>query len=106
MKNNKSAQSYHSLIRSSSVFRYDNKILIHYCLTNKASLFFSVSRGFGSAVIRNLFKRRIRMLSRGFVVKGGRLLGLAVRPLRPNLSFDDLSHCFLALKKNINKEVS
>ena len=53
-----------------------------------------VSRKYGNAVVRNLFKRRCRGLFRTCMINRGLSIALIVRPNKKNLSFTEIQLAF------------
>ena len=63
---------------------------------------FVVSRKYGNAVSRNLFKRRVRMLFIENFISRGNAVSLIIRPKKQNISFNNLSDAFECLYKKIS----
>jgi len=62
---------------------------------------FVVSKKYGNAVSRNLFKRRVRMLFIEKFISRGVGVSLIIRPRKQNISFNNLSDAFECLYKKI-----
>ena len=60
-----------------------------------------VSKKYGNAVSRNLFKRRVRMLFIEKFISRGVGVSLIIRPRKQNISFNNLSDAFECLYKKI-----
>lgn len=61
-----------------------------------------VNKKYGTAPNRNLFKRRVRVLFSELTDQYSDLnIGLMVKPLKQNISFQDLTSCFGALNEKI-----
>ncbi len=60
-----------------------------------------VSKKYGIAVKRNLFKRQARSLYRELVNKNERSFGLIVKPLKTNISYEVLCLSFDTLNKEL-----
>ena len=64
-----------------------------------------VNRKYGNAPNRNLFKRRTRVLFSELIERYSNLnIGLMVKPLKQNVSFQDLTDCFELLNKKIKEK--
>ena len=60
-----------------------------------------VSKYYGNAVVRNLFKRRCRSLFRNNLIKRGSCIALIIRPKKLNISFMDMKAAFESLNEKI-----
>ena len=61
-----------------------------------------VNKKYGNAPNRNLFKRRARVLFSELTEQYSDLnLGLMIKPLKQNISFQDLQDCFKLLNEKI-----
>ena len=65
------------------------------------ALGFIVSKYYGNSVMRNLFKRRCRMLFRTRLVNKGIIVALIVCPKKQNISLKDLDFAFGGLYEKI-----
>ena len=65
-----------------------------YLSRSQPSLGFIVSKYYGNSVMRNLFKRRCRMLFRTRLVNKGIIVALIVCPKKQNISLMDLNLAF------------
>ena len=96
-----SKKNFSSNLLGSSVFIF-NGIKIYYKESNQNKIGFIVSRAFGSAVKRNLFKRRCRYF---FINKNSnysKKLSVIVRPIDSNhFSFDVIENSFNKLFKKL-----
>ena len=85
-------------------FLFNNSILFKYC-KGPASLRFILTKKYGNAEERNLFKRRARNIIRdiemSFLFKR---VELFIKPLQPNISFPVLRESFVQLQKKLVKE--
>ena len=64
-----------------------------------------VNKKYGNAPNRNLFKRRARALFSDLIEQYSDLnIGLMIKPLKQNVSFNDLKDCFGLLNKKIAGE--
>ena len=71
-------------------------LFIHSNILKKAGIGFLVSRKYGNAVQRNLFKRRCRALYKNFNFKNKKA-SVIIRPLIKNISFAKLNRDFKKL---------
>ena len=86
---------------SSQSFRYNGSVLFKCCPGSKG-LRFCVTKKYGNAVQRNLFKRRTRSVFNRFVERNSmNNYMLYVTPLKPSVSFQTLQKAFLTLQDNI-----
>jgi len=61
-----------------------------------------VNKKYGDAPSRNLFKRRARVLFSELIEQYSNLnIGLMIKPLKQDISFQDLKDCFELLNKKI-----
>jgi len=61
-----------------------------------------ISKKYGNAPNRNIFKRRARQLFDDLVKEHAQLpLGLMIKPLKQNVSYQDLQTCFGVFNKKI-----
>ena len=60
-----------------------------------------VSKYYGNAVARNLFKRRCRALFRNKLLNKGISIALIIRPKKQNITFNDVESAFEGLYENI-----
>ena len=64
-----------------------------------------VNKKYGNAPDRNLFKRRARALFYELIEQYSDLsIGLMIKPLKQNVSFQDLVDCFDLLNKKIKEK--
>ena len=64
-----------------------------------------VNKKYGNAPNRNLFKRRARVLFSDLIEQYSDLnIGLMIKPLKQNISFQDLTDCFDLLNKKIKEK--
>ena len=61
-----------------------------YTSGSRPSLGLIVSKHYGNSVVRNLFKRRCRAIFRNKFITRGVLIALIVRPIKQNISFQDM----------------
>ena len=74
-----------------------------YNFSNDVYLYFMVTRNYGNAPNRNIFKRRVRFLFNGLIKKyPNNPIGLMVKPLHENISYMSLKEGFGLLEKKIN----
>jgi len=69
---------------------------------NGPSLGLVVSKKYGNAVQRNLFKRRCRSIFRIVLVNGGSELSLIVRPKSKNISYVSIINSFSAAYEKLS----
>jgi ribonuclease P protein component len=96
-----SSQFFNQLAGSSQSFYYKNYITFKYNQSQKGPLYFIVSKKYGNAVQRNLFRRRVRSLYRSLVAQKKDSFGLIVKPLKTNISYKALGLSFDALDKEL-----
>ena len=61
-----------------------------------------IARKYGSAPLRNTFKRRAKVLFDGLVKQYAHLsIGLMVTPLKKDISYQELQQCFNDFNKKI-----
>jgi len=61
-----------------------------YTSAPRPSLGLAVSKHYGNSVARNLFKRRCRAIFRNKFINKNALVALIVRPIKQNISFQDM----------------
>ena len=61
------------------------------------SLGFIVSKKYGNAVQRNLFKRRCRSIFKSVIIDGGSELSIIVRPKSQNIPFSSIYSSFSSI---------
>ena len=61
------------------------------------SLGFMVSKKYGNAIQRNMFKRRCRDAFRSVIIKGGSRLSIIVRPKSKRISFESIYSSFFTI---------
>ena len=85
-------------------FLFKNSVLFKYC-KGSSSLHFMLTKKYGNAVERNLFKRRARNIIKDpEVFSLVKRVDLFVKPLRPNISFSVLRESFVRLQEKLVKE--
>ena len=72
-----------------------------YTSAPRPSLGLAVSKHYGNSVARNLFKRRCRAIFRNKFINKNALVALIVRPIKQNISFQDMD---VALEKLYEKK--
>jgi len=76
-----------------------------YGFSNDEYLYLMVNKKYGNAPSRNLFKRRSRALFSELTEQYSSLnIGLMIKPLKQNISFQDLADCFQLLNKQIKEK--
>ncbi len=66
-----------------------------------------VNKSYGNAPSRNVFKRRARFLFSQLIKKyPDKTIGIMIKPLRQNISYDLLKQSFSRLENQINLENS
>ena len=89
-------------MQSSQSFHCNNCIHFTYGFSNDEYLYLMVNKKYGNAPNRNLFKRRARVLFSELTEQYSDLnLGLMIKPLKQNISFQDLQDCFKLLNEKI-----
>lgn len=68
-----------------------------YVVGGGPSLGFIVSKKYGNAVQRNLFKRRCRSVFGSVIINSGSFLSIIVRPKSSNVSYASICNSFSAL---------
>ncbi len=105
MRTQNSSYSFKHLIQSSQSFNCNKCIHFTYGFSNDEYLYLMVNRKYGNAPRRNLFKRRARVLFSKLIERYSNLnIGLMVKPLKQNISFQDLTDCFDILNKKIKEK--
>ncbi len=61
-----------------------------YAYASQPALGLIVSKHYGNSVARNLFKRRCRAIFRNKFITRGVLIALIVRPVKQNISFQNM----------------
>jgi len=94
-----SASKQFSLVfDNAKIFNYQGLLILKYSLSLKeAFLGFAIGKNFGSAVCRNRFKRICRACFKESFDES--IVGVIVRPLKPNLDTDLIEKAFMELKK-------
>ena len=77
-------------------------LLINCIHKNPPALGFIVSKHYGNAVARNLFKRRCRNIFRTTIINQGIDIALIVRPENQNIPFTEIKNSFRDLYENIS----
>jgi len=90
----------------SKIFKLAQSFLVHdvlfkYTIKKGCGIGFAVSTKYGSAVQRNLFKRRCRFLYRKIFVNQKRVASIIVKPKTKNISFSSLNESFKILYDKI-----
>ena len=89
-------------MQSSQSFNCNNCIHFTYGTSNDEYLYLMVNKKYGNAPNRNLFKRRARVLFSNLIEQYSDLnIGLMIKPLKQNVSFQNLTDCFELLNKKI-----
>ena len=92
-------------MQSSQSFNCNNCIRFTYGTSNDEYLYLMVNKKYGNAPNRNLFKRRARVLFSDLIEQYSDLnIGLMIKPLKQNVSFQDLVVCFNLLNKKIKEK--
>ena len=92
-------------MQSSQSFNCNNCIHFTYGFSNDEYLYLMVNKKYGNAPNRNLFKRRARALFSDLIEQYSDLnIGLMIKPLKQNVSFQDLIDCFDLLNKKIKEK--
>ena len=73
-----------------------------YCDWNTPVLGFIVSKKYGNAVKRNLFKRRCRELFKKNIINHKLHMAIIIRPNNNNISYNELNSAFKDLLLKIN----
>ena len=76
-------------------------LLFKYKKEENPKLGFIVSKKYGNAVRRNQFKRRCRSKYSGFK-KNGFKYTLIIKPMKQNVAWPNILHCFNILEQKIN----
>ena len=72
-----------------------------YAPRHPPAISFIVSRRYGNAVARNLFKRRCRALFQNKFIQSGSSVALIVRPNKKEISFSDINFAFKGLCEKV-----
>ena len=85
---------------SSQSFRHNSSILFK-CCPGSSGLRFCITKKYGGAIQRNLFKRRTRAIFQQFIKTDSPFCGylLYITPLKKGISFGVLQKAFLGLQK-------
>ena len=95
---------FNQRLRSSVSFSYKNLMAFQYSNTIKDKyLYLMVSKKYGNAVKRNQLKRWVRIIYRQALQKYPGL-GLMVRPIKSELTFDDVRLSFQSLILNLQEK--
>ena len=86
---------------ATSSLQCNNCVVFNYSKQGHPALYFIVKTKYGSAIKRNLFKRRVRWLFKAFFYNSD--IGLVVKPLKSNISYSELLLCFEQLKQKYQK---
>ena len=79
-----------NLIMNISKSLFIGDLSFKYTSAARPSLGLIVSKHYGNSVVRNLFKRRCRAVFRNKFINRGALVALIVRPIKQNISFQDI----------------
>ncbi|MBG98687.1 hypothetical protein CL659_06220 [bacterium] len=92
-------------MRPAQSFRYNGSVLFRFC-SNASALHFCVTKKYGNAVERNLFKRRARSLFKEFSKPGDPFYNYTIymTPLKKNISFSTIHRAFLNLQAQLLKQ--
>ena len=75
----------------------NNCVVFNYSKQGHPALYFIVNTKYGSAIKRNLFKRRVRALFKTFFYNSN--IGLIIKPLKSNIQYSELLISFKKLNQ-------
>ena len=79
-----------------------SSIVFTYLNDSEISIVFSVSKKYGNAVKRNLFKRRCKYIFNSLFNNSDYLISVVVKPKTSNVSFKTILKSFSSLHKHVN----
>jgi ribonuclease P protein component len=77
-------------------------LLFRYVNSDKPGIGFMVSRKYGNAVRRNLFRRRCRAAFHQYAKQSSLNISLVVRPLTSQISYSEIEKAFLQLETKLS----
>ena len=77
-------------------------LVFKYVEQGRPGLGMAVSRAYGCAVERNLFKRRCRSIFNKLIINNNRNIALFIRPIKQQITFSYLSYAFGVVFDEIN----
>ena len=90
------------MLTSSQSFKYNGCVRFTYNFSSDEYLYLMVNTKYGNAPGRNAFKRRARSLFNALIKEHSEIsIGLMIKPLKQNVSYEDLRCGFGALNKKI-----